>query len=286
MVVHLNGRLVPAGEARVSVADRGFLFGDGVYEGLRSTRGHIIALDQHIERLRDGLRETRITGFDSASIGPRSEELLNALGLDSAFLYWQVTRGTPSDPMSRLRVPADGSQPTVFGHATPIPPIDALDLPAPRSAALIEDLRWTRGHVKSISLQGGVIASYEAQERGADEPIMHRNGLITEGAATNVFAAVDGRIVTPSIESVPILRGVTRALVLEASPETRDCPLPIDDLRRASEIVLIGTRTMVAPVTSLDGAPVGDGAVGPIARLLHERLVERIMQEVRETAHA
>ena len=286
MLVYLNGQLVPDDQARVSVFDRGFLFGDGIYEGLRATRGHIIGLDRHINRLRAGLEETRIVGFDPEALRSIANSLIDAIGIDSAFIYLQVTRGAPTDGAARARVPDASTPPTVFAFLTPLEPIDELDVPAPKHAALRPDTRWTRGHVKSISLLGGVLAALEAHDAGADDAIMHRDGFITEGTATNVIALIDNQFVTPSLKSAPMLSGVTRALLLEAAPQIIERPLTVEELTSASEIVLIGTRTMVAPVTQLDGQPVGDGAPGPMARELHAALIQQIMNEAREAAHA
>ena len=127
MIVHLNGSLLDADAARISPFDRGFLFGDGVYEGLRASRSHIIGLPEHVDRLRDGLAETRIAGFDPESLGPISHALLDANGLADAFIYWQITRGVPlpGQPL-RQRVPGAGP-PTVFGYAAPLPALPPAD---------------------------------------------------------------------------------------------------------------------------------------------------------------
>lgn len=285
MLVHLNGSLIPAEEASVSVFDRGFLFGDGVYEGLRATRGHIIGLEHHIARLRQGLEETRIEGFDARDLESISRALLDAEGLDSAFIYLQVTRGTPSDGAARPRVPDPATPPTVFAFASPLAPVDELEMPTGKRAALRPDTRWTRGHLKSTSLLGGVLAALEAQEADSEDAIMHRGELVTEGTATNVFAVVGDTIVTPSTGSAPMLHGVTRRLILDAMPEIVERPVSVQEIREAREIMLVGTRTMVAPITMLDGTPVGDGAVGPAARAMHDALVGAILEEARHAAH-
>ena len=284
MIVHLNGRLLPAAAAAVSPFDRGFLFGDGVYEGLRSFGARVVGLRAHEERMASGLAECRIEGFDAATLGPLTGELLEANGLRDAFIYWQVTRGGPrtfDDPAAlRTRVPAVDVPPTVFGFATPLPPLSACAEPAMKSASVRPDTRWLRGHIKSISLIGGVLAALEAAEEGADDAILVRDGLVSEGVATNVVIASRGRLATPRTDAPPILHGVTRRLLLAAEPAIEARDVTLAELRAADEIMLVGTSTMVASITRLDGAAVGDGRVGPGARRLLRSLVAAIRSDI------
>jgi len=283
MIVHLNGELVDASAAQVSVFDRGFLFGDGVYEGLRATDGHMIGLGRHIQRMRDGLDETRIRGFDPASIRSLSDDLLEANSLRSAFVYWQVTRGAPraEDPV-RQRVPTEMT-PTVFGYASPIAPITPAMTPDVRTARLAPDLRWKRGRLKSISLLGSVLAAIEAVEVGAEDAIMHADGLVSEATSANVLIARGGSLVTPDLDSTPILGGITREILLAAAPEIEERPLQVTELLDADEIMLAGTSSLVTSVTHLDGEPVGDAGAGPEAHRLLSALVAAVDRE-RESA--
>ena len=292
MVVHLNGRLVPREEATVSVFDRGFLMGDGIYEGLRSAQGVVVGLDMHVNRMREGMAELRLDrlagAFDPGELGRLTTELLEANRLAEAFVYWQVTRGTPGpdDPV-RARLPAPGARPTVFAYASPLKPALSYAEPETRSAALRPDTRWRRGHVKGISLLGGVLAAIEADEHGCDDAVLHRDGLVTEGTATNVFLVPrgSGAVVTPSLMSAPMLAGVTRAILMRDDPSITERAVTIDELLEAEEIMLAGTITMVAAVTRLDGRPVGDAAArgfrpGPHARRLLDTLVSSIRREI------
>lgn len=277
MILYCNGDWVGPGEARISVFDRGFLFGDGVYEGLRAFDGLIVDLDRHIRRMASGLAELRITGFDPAGLGERSTEILRRNALQDAFVYWQITRGAPATGEAvRTRLPAWQSRPTVMGFAIESKPLAAHCEPATATAASVEDTRWTRLHVKSIALSANIVGAIEASERGADEAVFVRDGLVSEATASNVFAVIDGRIVTPELGSPPMLEGVTRALVLGADPEIIVRPLRAEELRGASEIMLVGSTAMVTSVTALDGAPVGAGEAGPHARRLLGLLVEAI----------
>lgn len=293
MLVHLNGRLVDAKEAKISVFDRGFLFGDGVYEGLRTTESHagpiVIGAEHHTRRLGDGLAEARIMGFDPAMLVPLVRELVAANGLVEAFIYWQVTRGTPSGDAgpARPRIARGGFPPTVVGFATPVAAIKDCRTPDVRRIALRPDTRWMRGHLKSISLLGGVLAAYEADEAGAEDAVMVRDGLVTEGTATNLFACIDGRLVTPSLESAPMLAGVTRRLILQADPAIEERAVKVEELHRATELMLVGTKTMVSAVSHIDGRPVSAAsAPGPVAHRLLEILHRGIRADLDAQAGA
>ncbi len=289
MIVHLNGELVPLEQARISPLDRGWLFGDGVYEGLRAFDGRVFAMDRHIGRLRDGLASCRIA-WDAAMLTPLSERLLEANGLGDAFLYWQVTRGTPraGQPV-RARLPAPGMQPTVFGYCLPTPRLGAYPPIPTKSAAVVEDLRWRRGLIKSTSLLGNVLATIDADEAGAEDAILVRDGLVAEATSANVLLALPRpgggpELVTPDLDSVSILAGVTRAVLLDSDLGIVERPVSVEELHQASEIMILGTLSMVTSITRLDGRAVGDGAAGPAAGRVMERLLALIATESQPAA--
>ncbi len=285
MIVYLNGHYLPAAEARVSVFDRGFLLGDAIYDGLRAERGHIIGLERHIQRTTLGLDQTHIAGFDTALIEPITSELLKRNDCTNAFIYWQISRGSPKPhhPV-RGRTAEPDIEPTVFAYAEPIPSVQTLTTPKLLRIRLADDLRWSMGHIKAASLIGGVIAATEAREHGADDAILHRDGLISEATATNVIIAKDGRLATPDLQSTSILEGVTRALLLEAEPTIEQRPISLEELKHADEIMLLGTRTMLAAVSHLEGEPFAiagqTGTPGPIATKLLASLVAAILRDV------
>ncbi len=284
MLVHVNGQIVPAEQARVSVFDRGFIFGDGIYEGLRSVRVNgsrrVIGLRRHIRRLSEGLAAVGIA-WDASRLGAMIDELLTANGLDDAFIYWQVTRGTPpSGAPVRSRAPAAGTVPTSMGYCTPLPGLESNHEPAWKAASVQEDIRWTRGEVKSISLLGNIVVSMAAAERGGEEAILVRDGLVTEGAYTNVVIVTpEGEAATPSLNSAPMLAGVTRQILVGLDPALVERPVRAGELETAREIMLVGTTTMVTSVTRLDGRVIGSGEAGPVARRLLDVLVRAIREE-------
>lgn len=294
VIVHLHGRLVPAAQASINPFDRGFLMGDAIYEGLRAFRGRIVGLQAHIDRMTRSLAEARIP-WDPRQLGPLSQALLEANGLADAFVYWQVTRGTPTPEMPlRTRMPPKGLAPTVFGYCSPQPALETFVTPKELRVAIRPDLRWHRGHVKSTSLMGNVISCVEADEAGASDAMLVRGldergdeALVSEGSATNLIAAVptlsDPRrieLVTPDLESTSILAGVTRKLLLESGSGIVARRLTVGEVRRAREVMIVGSNTMVASLVEIDGRPVGDGRAGPIASMLLSRLVAAIAKDL------
>ena len=282
--VYLNGRLVPAEDAQISVFDRGFLFGDGVYEGLRAFGGRVHSVQRHEQRLREGLEATGIPA-DADGLERICLSLIEANGLTDAFVYLQYTRGVPgSGHRPRMRVPDGPLEPTVFGLSMEQPPIDQYAHVPTMTACTSDDCRWSLGRVKSISLLGNVLAALEADRRGAREAIMTRDGVITEATACNVILVLrEGgrdRLVTPSLDSAPILAGVTRAKVLELDPEIEEVEAPAEWLDRATEIILVGTTALVSACTHLDGRAIGTGGAGPHARRLLGLYVESIRSEL------
>ncbi len=285
MLVLLNGQLVDARSAAVSPFDRGFLFGDGIYEGLRSVvvdgRRRIVGLERHVRRMRAGLAAAGIN-WDAGQLGALGDALLDANRLDDAFLYVQVTRGTPALDGSvpvRSRAPMKPLTPTVFAFATPVAPLEAFDRVPTKAATTHEDLRWKKATVKSISLLGNVLAALDAHAHGAEEAILIRDGLVTEGTYTNVVVAVEGRggleLATPAASSAPFLLGVTREILLETGVLVERA-VRAEELASAREVILLGTTTMVTSVTRLDGRAVGDGVPGTGATRLLAELVGAI----------
>lgn len=301
VIVHLNSQLIPIDQARISPLDRGFLMGDAIYEGLRAFRGLVRALPAHIERMSKGLAEARIP-WDARALGPLTTELLAANATPDAFIYWQVSRGTPmpGTPV-RQRLPQSGMPVTVFGYCAPQPPIEAYASPVETTAATRPDLRWQRGHIKSTSLMGNVMSVIEAGDIGANDAILVRDTpagpFVSEASATNVVLALrksgkpgtlDGiELVTPDLESTSILAGVTRRILISPSlpqnqglPSLITRPVRAEELHHAEEIMLMGSTSMVTSVVRLDGRPIGDGHAGPIARWLLAQLVQSIRNDL------
>lgn len=281
MLVYLDGQFLPKEQAKVSVDDRGFLFGDGVYEVTRAVGGKLFEEEGHWARLQNGLRELELDAshVDRGRIREIYEHLLRENGLaepdSDATVYLQITRGCA--PRSHA-FPVPPCTPTIYAFASPfrIPTdlrrsgVDAITLP---------DIRWARCDIKTINLLPNVVAKQRAVAAGAWESVMLRDGAVTEGAATNVFGVLDGELRTYP-KSNYILPGITRDVVLGLARELgiryREHPIFAHELGRLEELFLTGTTTDVQAITRLDGRPVGDGTVGPITSRLLEALMERM----------
>jgi D-alanine transaminase len=287
LIVHLDGRLCPHAEARLSPFDRGFLFGDGVYEGLRAFGGQVVAQQAHVSRLRASLAGARIDGFDPETLPDLTAELLIANGLDDAFIYWQVTRGVTAP---RRHLPQAEIQPTVFGYAVPAVPLAEITAPAEMRVITQRDERWLRCDIKSVSLLPVVLSKMAADEAGAEEALLVRDavdggGYVAEGGSTNLFCVFGegdaAQIVTPPVGRL-MLQGVTRDLLLDVHHGIVERPIRRAELSQAREVILCGTSTFVAAVTAIDGEPVADGRCGPVTQLLFEKTV----QAVQDGTHA
>jgi D-alanine transaminase len=277
-VVFLNGAYLPRERAVVSVDDRGFLFGDGVYEVVRAVDGRYVDGDRHFRRLARSLAELELPdpgalGADLPAIG---QALLRRQGATAghAVVYLQVTRGSAP---RRHAFPPSGTPPTVFVAASPfVPKPERLTGVA---AITWPDIRWQRCDIKSLNLLANVLANQRATDRGAYEAILVRDGVVTEATHSSVFAVVDG-ILRTHPNGPKILPGVTREVVLELAAavgmETREEAVTGAEIARAEEVFLTGTTTDVMPVTSVDGRAVETGTPGPVTRRLGALLDERI----------
>lgn len=280
MQVYLNGQWLDGDSACVSVLDRGFLFGDGVYEVIPVYGGYAFRLQAHLNRLQRSLHETRIPEpHDREGWQAIIDGLIERFGADGdASVYLQVTRGVAQRDHA---FPAE-ARPTVFGMINPLHPVDEAVLEQGVAAIVREDIRWHRCDIKSISLLGNVLLRQEAVEAGAAEAILIRDGLVTEGAASNVFVVKSGEIITPPTDEC-LLGGITRELVLELARfhglAVREAPVRELFLRNADEIWLTSSTKEILPVTRLDGKPVGEGVPGPVwhtMRELYVRCKERL----------
>jgi len=281
-LVWLGGALLPASKARISPLDRGFLFGDGVYEVVRFFGGVGIGLDLHVARLGASLAELRIRGIDPTCLRTISHALLTANGLTDAAVYLQISRGTAQ---VRSHIPPAHIEPTVFAVATPCGGLDELERLTTVHCAAARDERWLRCAIKSTSLLGSVLPMVEHAASGAEEVILIRDGLVSEGTSTNVFVEVDGVLVTPPVDSEPsILHGVMRTRLLEACiREGVPCavrPVTEAQLNAAREVIVTASKRMYSAVTRLGDRAVGDGSIGPLARRAHAALLKRLREEV------
>lgn len=267
-LVYLNGEFLPPERARVSAFDRGFNFGDGVYEVIPVFGRRLFRLGYHLARLRRSLEGIRLADPLSA---PEWHEvfarLVAAVGTDDQSVYLQITRGMA--PREHA-FPAD-AHPTVFAYAQPAKPAAAA-LAQGIAAVTAADIRWLRCDIKAITLLANAMLRQQAAERGAAEALLIRDGIVTEGAASNIFVVRNETLFTPP-DGPFILPGVTRDLVLELARAhaiaARVEPLPESALFDAEEIWITSSMREILPVTRLNDRPVGAGAPGPMFARVH-----------------
>lgn len=287
-IVYLNGKFTNAAEALIPAMDRGFLFGDGVYEVVPVFNGKPLGLEGHLQRLERSLDELQMQR-------PMTREQGTALFLDmiqrngggDLSIYLQVTRGAP--PRRDHAFPDPPVPPTVFASASPLgkTSVDNPLVATGAKAITADDIRWLRCDIKSVSLLPAVLMRQRAVDAGAAETIMLRNDLVTEGSSTNVFVAKQGRIATPPLSNL-ILGGITRALTLDVA---RGIGLTVEEreisraeLLAAEEIWVTSSTKDMLPIVNLDGARIGSGKPGPVwqklarAYLDHKQLTCGILQ--------
>lgn len=263
--VYLNGVFLPIDQASVPVLDRGFLFGDGVYEVIPVYGGNLFRLEQHLQRLDHSLAGVRIDNPMSRALWRDTlEELVQRNGDGDQSLYFQVTRGAA--PKRDHAFPAN-VLPTVFMMSTPLAPLPADMAQNGIAAVTLADIRWQKCDIKAITLLPNVLLRQEAIDKGAAEAILLRDGLAVEGAASNLFIVKDGAIITPP-KGPQLLPGITRDLILELAAAHqvphRETDITEADLRTADEIWLTSSTKEIMPVTRLDGQAVSGGKPGPV----------------------
>ncbi len=277
MIVYLNGKYIPRDQAMVSVDDRGFLFGDGIYEVVTVYQGYPFLMDEHLKRLNDGLRALSIQGVDTALFPDVCQRLLseNDLTNSDGTLYIQVTRGAAP----RLHAfPSENVPPTIF-MATNVLKISSQVDDETLTVILVPDVRWARCDIKSISLIANVLARQRAIDAGVREAIFVRNGVVMEGTASNLFAVFDGEVYTHPKTNY-LLPGVTRDVVLSLCEETgisvNAVPILEQDMPEAQEIFVTSTTMEIVPVVELDHRPVAKGTPGPITLKLKQAFQDRV----------
>jgi D-alanine transaminase len=271
---YLNGSLLPVAEAKISVLDRGFVFGDGIYEVVPVYGRRLFRFDEHLARLDRSLAKLRIDNpFTREQWLERARELVATLDVDDQVVYIQITRGVaPCDHVMPVGVP-----PTVFMMINPLKPVPAEQRHHGVACVTARDFRWERGDIKSISLLGNVLARQISADAGAAETIMFRDGFLTEAAASNVWVVHEGALLGPP-KSVHVLEGIRYELLRELCEDVGVAynlrPISEADVHSADEVLLSSATKEVVAVTRIDGEGVGHGALrgkpGPVYARLYE----------------
>ncbi|WP_409302261.1 D-amino-acid transaminase [Peribacillus sp. SCS-155] len=266
----LNGKLVAQTEIKVDFEDRGYQFGDGIYEVIRVYNGQLFTAEEHLKRLMDSAKHIFLSvPYSASEINEQLQELVKANSLESGIIYLQITRGV-----------------SPRNHAFPNPSVDCMYIAktkaVPRSTAnadtgvnaiTTEDIRWLRCDIKSLNLLGNILAKQKAAEAGCFEAIQHRDGTVTEGSSSNVSIVSGGKIITHPANNL-ILNGISRQVMLHLCA-SNDIPVEereftVDELMNAEEVFLTGTTIEVLPIIKIDGTVIGDGQPGQITQKLQE----------------
>jgi D-alanine transaminase len=268
-IAHFNGKLLPLDQISISPLDRGFIFGDGVYEVIPVYDGVPLRAREHFERLQRSMDEIQLTNPHSVDEWMKvTQDLLRHHPGDQA-VYIQVTRGAPQ---KRDHVIPKGLQPTVFMMSNPMstPSREAVENGV--ACVTSRDFRWEKCHVKSTSLLGNVLARQLSVDAGATETILFRDGNLTEASSSNVFVVKNGTVLAPPRDNL-ILMGITYDLVMQLA---RDGAVKLEqrqvseeEVRNADEIWLSSSTKEVLAVTKLDGKPVGNGKPGAVFKRMH-----------------
>lgn len=273
-LAYLNGWLGSIEEAHVSINDRGYNFGDGVYEVVRAYNGVMFGLEEHLDRLALSAAAVEIDlPWDMKKLKNITEDALVKSGIKEAIIYIQVTRGTAP----RGHVPEEEMQPNLLVTVRNTPEIPPSLYSEGVKATTMPEFRWQMCNVKSISLQASVLAKRRADQVGAAEALfILPDGTVTEGASSNVFIVKDGILMTHPADN-RILAGVLRHFVLRVAGslgvEVRVEPFNISDLMKAEEVFVTGTLAEVVPVVNVDGKAIGAGKPGPLTARIHKGFI-------------
>jgi D-alanine transaminase len=279
-IVFLNGEFIPLGEAKISVLDRGFISGDGVYELIPIYAGEPFRMPHHLARLQRSLDGIGLANpYTDAQWGALVRELVGKQSFANQGVYFQVTRGVARRDHA---FPA-GVTPTVFMMSNPLASPSRDQVEKGVAAVTAEDNRWHRCDLKTISLLGNVLMRQLAAEHGAIETVMFRDGFLTEASASNVLIVSGGTIVVPPKDNL-ILPGITYDATMEFAREAGIAldvrPVPKAEALAAEEMWLSSSTKEVLAITTLDGKPFGGGRPGPIFRRIWE-----IFQQRKPKAH-
>ncbi|MGB5132798.1 MAG: aminotransferase class IV, partial [Steroidobacteraceae bacterium] len=269
-LVWLDGKLRSQSEARISPLDRGFLFGDAIYEVLPVYGGRAYRFDAHLERLNRSLAGIRMPQvLDRAGWLSVFGALVHGNGGGDLLLYVQVTRGVEPE---RNHVPQAGTQPTVLAFVTPLPVIPAAAIERGTSAITAADTRWAHCDIKATSLLANVLLRWQAADAGTTEAILLRDGWLTEGSTSSVHIVKAGGLLTPP-QTHAILPGTTRDVLFDLAAREGIAsgrrPVAETELRGAEEIIIASAGGGIRAVTRLDGAAVGGGSPGALFRRLY-----------------
>ena len=268
-IAYLNGQYLPIEQAKISPLDRGFLFGDGVYEVVPSYKGKLVGFLPHLQRMNDGLEAIGIsTGWSESQWLDLCLKLIQQNGAGNLGIYLQISRGTYDTRAHRF---PDKVNPTIFAFCFEIPPAPVADksLAKTYTVSTARDIRWDRRDIKSTSLLGNVLHYQQGVEQGNQETLLFndRNEL-TEASSCNAFIVKNGSVITPPLDHQK-LPGITRQILIDilrndGNISVEERAVTMDEVAKADEVWITSSSREIAPVIAIDSVPVGDGQVGDV----------------------
>ncbi|MDG4812203.1 D-amino acid aminotransferase [Hydrogenovibrio sp. 3SP14C1] len=284
-IAYLNGEYIPIEKAQISPQDRGFLFGDGVYEVIPVYGKKLFTFQAHLERLKNSLKATSILNpLEDDAWKNMLQKLIDMHPWENQYIYLQVTRGVQ---MQRDHLPADCLTPTLYAYTNELKPVSETIINNGIKAITLDDIRWLRCDIKAITLLPNIMMKMAAKHQGADDAILiDRQGCVAEGTSNNVFIVKDGGLFTPK-NGTRILPGITRSVIQSLAQEhglsITETDLTLSDLEEADEIWLTSSTKDALPVTELNNIPVGNGNPGPVWQKIQqyfEETKQRFIQEL------
>jgi D-alanine transaminase len=278
--VFVNGEYLPEEQAKVSIFDRGFVFGDGIYEVVPVIGGKMVDKAPFLERLKRSLGELRIDmPMSEDEFVAMHEKLIELNGIDEGGVYSQITRGVADRDFA---FPAPGTKPSVAAFTMKKQLIDNANARTGVKVVTVDDIRWKRRDIKSIALLGQVMAKQAAVEKGAFEGWMVEDGYVTEGTSSTAYIVKDGTIITRPLsnEILPgIRRKVIKQLCADKGVKLEERLFTVEEALAADEAFLSSATTLVMPIVEIDGHTIGGGQPGPVARQMREYYVAAIKEE-------
>lgn len=274
-----NDQIVKEDEVIVNQEDRGYQFGDGIYEVVKVYNGEFFTADEHIDRFYESAEKIRITiPWTKHKLRMMLHELVEKNNLDTGHVYFQITRGA----CSRNHIfPGDDVKP-VFTATVKTNPRPVKNFENGVKAIVLDDIRWLRCDIKSLNLLGAVLAKQEAHEKGAYEAILHRDGTVTEGSSSNIFAIKNDTLYTHPADNL-ILNGITRRVVIQCAEEiglkVSETAFTVDEMFAMDELIVTSTTSEVTPIIEVEGKVIGNG-IGAWTRKLQAQFETKIPKSI------
>lgn len=276
-----NDQIVKNEEVLVDKEDRGYQFGDGVYEVVKVYNGELFTATEHIDRFYDSAEKIRITiPYTKDKLHQLLHQLVEANNIDTGHVYFQITRG--AGPRNHI-FPGDDVKPVITGNAKENPrPLENFEKGV--KATFVEDIRWLRCDIKSLNLLGAVLAKQEAYEKGCYEAILHRDEIITEGSSSNIYGIKDGVLYTHPANNL-ILNGITRQVIIKCAAEigltVNEQAMTKEQLLAMEEVIVSSTTSEVTPVIEIDGTVIGNCTPGEWTRKLQAQFETKIPKGIK-----